>query len=138
MLLNEPTNLLDIAAIEWLEKQLLSYTGALVFITHDRSLLQNVATHIVELDRGQIRTWAGDYERYLVYRVQALAEEARHNALFDKKLDQEDAWIRQGIKARRTRNEGRVRALKALREPRSQRRELIGTAKFSEIGRAHV
>src|SRR5690625_1375331 len=131
LLLDEPTNHLDIAAIEWLEKQLLSYTGALVFITHDRSLLQNVATHIVELDRGQIRTWAGDYERYLVYREQALAEEARHNALFDKKLAQEEAWIRQGIKARRTRNEGRVRALKALRETRSQRRELIGNAKFS-------
>ncbi|MDQ2075573.1 ATP-binding cassette domain-containing protein [Marinimicrobium sp. ABcell2] len=131
LLLDEPTNHLDIAAIEWLENQLLNYTGALVFITHDRSLLQNLATHIAELDRGHLRTWAGDYQRYLVYREQALAEEARHNALFDKKLAREETWIRQGIKARRTRNEGRVRALKALRETRTQRRELIGSAKFS-------
>lgn len=131
LLLDEPTNHLDIAAIDWLEKQLLNFSGALIFITHDRSLLQNLATHIAELDRGHLRTWAGDYRSYLEYREQALAEEARHNALFDKKLAQEEVWIRQGIKARRTRNEGRVRALKALRETRSERRELIGKAKFA-------
>jgi ATP-binding cassette subfamily F protein uup len=131
LLLDEPTNHLDIAAIEWLEKQLLNYNGALVFITHDRSLLQTLATHIAELDRGHLRYWAGDYESFLVYREQALAEEARHNELFDKKLEQEEVWIRQGIKARRTRNEGRVRALKALREVRAQRREQVGKASFN-------
>jgi ABC transport system ATP-binding/permease protein len=131
LLLDEPTNHLDIAAIEWLEKQLLNYNGALVFITHDRSLLQALATHIAELDRGNLRCWAGDYASFLVYREQALVEEARHNELFDKRLAQEEVWIRQGIKARRTRNEGRVRALKALRETRSQRREQVGKANFS-------
>jgi ATP-binding cassette subfamily F protein uup len=131
LLLDEPTNHLDIAAIEWLEKQLLNFNGALVFITHDRSLLQALATHIAELDRGHLRYWEGDYTSFLVYREQALADEARHNELFDKKLAQEEVWIRQGIKARRTRNEGRVRALKALRETRSQRRELVGKANFS-------
>ncbi|MFC3115466.1 ATP-binding cassette domain-containing protein [Cellvibrio fontiphilus] len=131
LLLDEPTNHLDIAVIEWLEKQLLNFNGALVFITHDRSLLQALATHIAELDRGHLRYWEGDYTSFLVYREQALADEARHNELFDKKLAQEEVWIRQGIKARRTRNEGRVRALKALRETRSQRRELVGKANFS-------
>lgn len=131
LLLDEPTNHLDIAAIQWLEKQLLAFTGALVFITHDRALLQNIATHIAELDRGRLRYWSGDYASYLVYREQALADEARHNALFDKKLAQEEVWIRQGIKARRTRNEGRVRALKALREERSRRREQTGAVKLS-------
>jgi ATP-binding cassette subfamily F protein uup len=131
LLLDEPTNHLDIAAIDWLEKQLLNFNGALVFITHDRSLLQALATHIAELDRGNLRYWSGDYASYLVYREQALADEARHNALFDKKLAQEEVWIRQGIKARRTRNEGRVRALKALREVRTERREVIGKANFS-------
>lgn len=131
LLLDEPTNHLDIAAIAWLEKQLLAFNGALVFITHDRALLQSLATHIVELDRGHIRSWAGDYTSYLTYREQALAEEARHNELFDKKLAQEEVWIRQGIKARRTRNEGRVRALKELRNVRSQRRELQGNANFA-------
>ncbi len=131
LLLDEPTNHLDIAAIEWLEKQLLAFNGALIFITHDRSLLQALATHIVELDRGHIRYWQGDYASFLVYREQALADEARHNELFDKKLAQEEVWIRQGIKARRTRNEGRVRALKALREERSQRREVTGKANFT-------
>jgi ATP-binding cassette subfamily F protein uup len=131
LLLDEPTNHLDIAAIEWLEKQLLAFKGALIFITHDRSLLQALATHIAELDRGKLRYWEGDYQSFLVYREQALAEEARHNELFDKKLAQEEVWIRQGIKARRTRNEGRVRALKTLRETRAQRRELVGKASFS-------
>ncbi|WP_331346845.1 ATP-binding cassette domain-containing protein [Cellvibrio sp. UBA7661] len=131
LLLDEPTNHLDIAAIEWLEKQLLNFNGALVFITHDRSLLQTLATHIAELDRGHLRYWEGDYASFLVYREQALAEEARHNELFDKHLAQEEVWIRQGIKARRTRNEGRVRALKALRDVRAQRREQVGKANFS-------
>ncbi|GGY71611.1 ABC transporter ATP-binding protein [Cellvibrio zantedeschiae] len=131
LLLDEPTNHLDIAAIDWLEKQLLNFNGALVFITHDRSLLQTLATHIVELDRGHLRYWSGDYASYLVYREQALAEEARHNELFDKKLAEEEVWIRQGIKARRTRNEGRVRALKELRNVRAERREVIGKANFS-------
>ena len=131
LLLDEPTNHLDIAAIDWLEKQLLNFNGALVFITHDRSLLQTLATHIVELDRGHLRYWSGDYASYLVYREQALAEEARHNELFDKKLAEEEVWIRQGIKARRTRNEGRVRALKELRNVRAERREVIGKANFA-------
>lgn len=131
LLLDEPTNHLDIAAIEWLEKQLLNFNGALVFITHDRSLLQALATHIAELDRGHLRYWEGDYTSFLVYREQALADEARHNELFDKRLAQEEVWIRQGIKARRTRNEGRVRALKALREIRSERREVVGKANFT-------
>lgn len=131
LLLDEPTNHLDIAAIEWLEKQLLAFNGALIFITHDRSLLQALATHIAELDRGHVRYWQGNYESFLVYREQALADEARHNELFDKKLAQEEVWIRQGIKARRTRNEGRVRALKALRVERAQRREVVGKANFA-------
>jgi len=131
LLLDEPTNHLDIAAIDWLEKQLLNFNGALVFITHDRSLLQTLATHIVELDRGHLRYWSGDYASYLVYREQALAEEARHNDLFDKRLAEEEVWIRQGIKARRTRNEGRVRALKELRNVRAERREVIGKANFA-------
>lgn len=126
LLLDEPTNHLDVAAIEWLEKQLLNYNGALVFITHDRSFLQNLATDIADLDRGKLKQWPCDYATFLEYREQALAEEERHNELFDKKLAQEEVWIRQGIKARRTRNEGRVRALKSLREERSQRRERQG------------
>lgn len=131
LLLDEPTNHLDIAAIEWLEKQLLIFNGALIFITHDRSLLQALATHIAELDRGHLRYWQGNYASFLVYREQALADEARHNELFDKRLAQEEVWIRQGIKARRTRNEGRVRALKALRVERAQRREVVGKANFA-------
>ena len=126
LLLDEPTNHLDVAAIEWLEKQLLNYNGALVFITHDRSFLQNLATDIADLDRGKVKQWDCDYATFLDYREQALAEEERHNELFDKKLAQEEVWIRQGIKARRTRNEGRVRALKSLRDERSQRRERQG------------
>lgn len=126
LLLDEPTNHLDVAAIEWLEKQLLNYNGALVFITHDRSFLQNLATDIADLDRGKVKQWDCDYATFLDYREQALVEEERHNELFDKKLAQEEVWIRQGIKARRTRNEGRVRALKSLRDERSQRRERQG------------
>ena len=126
LLLDEPTNHLDVAAIEWLENQLLNFNGALVFITHDRSLLQNLATDIVDLERGKLNQWPGNYETFLAYREQALVEEERHNELFDKRLAQEEVWIRQGIKARRTRNEGRVRALKSMRDERSQRRERQG------------
>ncbi len=131
LLLDEPTNHLDIAAIEWLEKQLLTFSGAIIFITHDRSFLQNLASHIVELDRGHLLSFTGTYKNFLVFKEQALAEEARHNKLFDKRLAEEEVWIRQGIKARRTRNEGRVRALKAMRNERGERRELMGKASFS-------
>ena len=131
LLLDEPTNHLDIEAIQWLEKQLLAFNGAVIFITHDRALLQKLATHIAELDRGNLRYWTGDYQSFLVYREQMLADESRHNELFDKRLAQEEVWIRQGIKARRTRNEGRVRALKALRVERSARREVQGKVSFN-------
>lgn len=131
LLLDEPTNHLDIPAIEWLEGQLQQYRGALVLITHDRRFLQNVVNSIAELDRGHLSVWRGDYRGFLEHREQELAAEERANALFDKKLAQEEAWIRQGIKARRTRNEGRVRALKAMREERSQRRTRVGKASFA-------
>lgn len=130
LLLDEPTNHLDVMAIEWLERQVLDFHGAVVFITHDRALLQSLATDIVELDRGHIRSWHGDYRSFLEFREQQLMEEDRHNALFDKRLAEEETWIRQGIKARRTRNEGRVRALEAMRNERSQRRERQGVAKI--------
>ncbi len=130
LLLDEPTNHLDIPAIEWLEEQLRAFRGALILITHDRRFLQNVVNSIAELDRGHLSLWRGDYRGFLQHREQELAAEERANALFDKKLAQEEAWIRQGIKARRTRNEGRVRALKAMREERSQRRNKVGKATF--------
>ncbi len=130
LLLDEPTNHLDIPAIEWLEEQLKSFRGALILITHDRRFLQNVVNSIAELDRGHLSLWRGDYRGFLQHREQELAAEERANALFDKKLAQEEAWIRQGIKARRTRNEGRVRALKAMRAERSERRERVGKASF--------
>lgn len=126
LLLDEPTNHLDIDAIQWLEDQLLSLNVGLVFITHDRSLLQRLATCIVELDRGQLTSWPGDYQNFLLHKEEMLHAEAKQNAVFDKKLAQEEKWIRQGIKARRTRNEGRVRALESLREIRSKRREVTG------------
>ncbi|MGV6858301.1 MAG: ATP-binding cassette domain-containing protein [bacterium] len=121
LLLDEPTNHLDIEAIAWLEEFVSGYQGALIFITHDRTFLQNLATRIIELDRGQLTSWPGDYENYLRRKEEREAEEAIHNAHFDKKLAQEEVWIRQGIKARRTRNEGRVRALKVMREERGER-----------------
>ncbi|OMH38731.1 ATP-binding cassette domain-containing protein [Motiliproteus sp. MSK22-1] len=130
LLLDEPTNHLDITTIRWLEQQLLDYSGTLIFITHDRSFLQRLATRIVELDRGRLVAWDGNYESFLEYRERMFADEERQNALFDKRLAQEEVWIRQGIKARRTRNEGRVRALKALRMERAQRREQQGKASF--------
>ncbi len=135
LLLDEPTNHLDIGAIAWLEDALLNFTGAVLFITHDRAFLQNLATRILELDRGHLIDWNGDYASFLEHKEQQLAAEETANALFDKKLAQEEVWIRQGIKARRTRNEGRVRELKALRVERSQRRERQGSANIS-IGAA--
>ncbi|MEZ5523850.1 MAG: ATP-binding cassette domain-containing protein [Pseudomonadales bacterium] len=131
LLLDEPTNHLDIPAIEWLEEQLKSFRGALVVITHDRAFLQQTANQIIELDRGRLRQWEGSYQGFLKLREQQLAAEERANELFDKKLAEEEVWIRQGIKARRTRNEGRVRALKAMREERQERREQVGKANIS-------
>lgn len=130
LLLDEPTNHLDIPAIEWLEKNLQDFRGAMVLVTHDRAFLQKVVNAIVELDRGHLYEFEGTYERFLRFREEQLASEEKANQLFDKKLAQEEVWIRQGIKARRTRNEGRVRALKALRAERSQRREQVGKASF--------
>lgn len=131
LLLDEPTNHLDIAAIQWLEDYLLSSNVGLVFITHDRALLQRLATRIIELDRGQLTSWPGDYQNFLLRKAEMLHAEAKQHAEFDKKLAQEEKWIRQGIKARRTRNEGRVRALEAMRLERSKRREVEGKITFS-------
>ena len=130
LLLDEPTNHLDIAVIEWLETFLAEFKGAIVFISHDRAFIHKVATRIVDLDRGKVTSWPGNYDEYLVGKEEWLRVEALQQAEFDKKLAQEEAWIRQGIKARRTRNEGRVRALKALRRERQDRRELQGNAKL--------
>lgn len=129
LLLDEPTNHLDIESIVWLEKFLLDWRGSLLFISHDRVFLQKLATRIVEIDRGQLTDWPGDYPTYVARKQKALEDEDKENALFDKKLAQEEIWIRQGIKARRTRNEGRVRALEALRRERSERRDVSGSAK---------
>jgi ATP-binding cassette subfamily F protein uup len=126
LLLDEPTNHLDIDAITWLEDMMLDFDGALLFISHDRAFVRRLATRIVELDRGQLRGWPGNYDDYILQKRAALEVEAKHAALFDKKLAQEEVWIRQGVEARRTRNEGRVRALKQLRIQRSERRERIG------------
>ncbi|MHA6205202.1 ATP-binding cassette domain-containing protein [Dyella soli] len=131
LLLDEPTNHLDVEAIDWLEGFLRQFDGSIIFITHDRSFLRALATRIVEIDRGQLTDWPGDYDNYLRRREERLHAEAQANALFDKKLAQEEVWIRQGIKARRTRNEGRVRALKALRVERAQRRELSGNVRMT-------
>jgi ATP-binding cassette subfamily F protein uup len=126
LLLDEPTNHLDIDAITWLEDMMLEFEGALLFISHDRAFVRRLATRIVELDRGQLRVWPGTYDDYVLLKRAALDVEAKHAALFDKKLAQEEVWIRRGVEARRTRNEGRVRALKQLRIERSERRERIG------------
>lgn len=131
LLLDEPTNHLDIEAIQWLEEYLLSCKIGLVFITHDRSLLQRLATRILELDRGQLTSWPGDYQNFLLRKEEMLHAEEKQNADFDKKLAIEEKWIRQGIKARRTRNEGRVRALESLRLQRSKRREQEGKVNLS-------
>lgn len=130
LLLDEPTNHLDIENIEWLEQFFIKYSGTLLFITHDRVFLRKVASRIVELDRGNLTNFGCDYASYLKRRQDFLDEQERHNALFDKKLAQEEVWIRQGIKARRTRNEGRVAKLKDLRKQRQARREVIGNVKI--------
>ncbi len=126
LLLDEPTNHLDIDAITWLEELMSEFAGALVFVSHDRAFVRRLATRVVDLDRGQLREWSGDYDTYVLQKRAALDAEARQAALFDKKLAQEEVWIRQGVEARRTRNEGRVRALKQLRIERRDRRELLG------------
>ncbi|MBS0487917.1 MAG: ATP-binding cassette domain-containing protein, partial [Proteobacteria bacterium] len=131
LLLDEPTNHLDVAAIQWLEEFLRAAPFSLVFVTHDRSFLRALATRIVEIDRGQVTSWPGDYDNYLRRREERLHAQNMENARFDKKLAAEEMWIRQGIKARRTRNEGRVRALQAMRRERAQRREQSGTARMT-------
>ncbi|MGB5324280.1 MAG: ATP-binding cassette domain-containing protein [Pseudomonadales bacterium] len=130
LLLDEPTNHLDISTIEWLEHVVRGYRGSVVFITHDRNFLQQLATRIIEIDRGKIIDWPGNYQKFLRLKEQAIREEEQQNALFDKKLAQEEAWIREGIKARRTRNEGRVRTLEKMREARSQRIKRQGKARI--------
>ena len=134
LLLDEPTNHLDIESIAWLEEFLKNYGGSVVFVTHDRQFLRNLATRIIEIDRGQVTSWPGDYDNFLRRREERLHAEAQANALFDKKLAQEEVWIRQGIKARRTRNEGRVTALKAMRRERAERREQQGNVKLAAAG----
>lgn len=131
LLLDEPTNHLDIPTIVWLEQQLRSFRGAIVLITHDRRFLQAIANRIGELDRGLLSVWDGNYRDFLRHRVEQLAAEETANALFDKKLAQEEVWIRQGIKARRTRNEGRVRRLEAMRNERAARRQQTGKANIN-------
>jgi ATP-binding cassette subfamily F protein uup len=138
LLLDEPTNHLDISAITWLEEFLAGWPGTLLFITHDRAFLQRLATRIIEIDRGKLRDFPGDYSSYLERKEALLASEDRQNALFDKKLAQEEVWIRQGVKARRTRNEGRVRALQRMRVERAERRGRTGQARMAiqEAGRS--
>jgi ATP-binding cassette subfamily F protein uup len=135
LLLDEPTNHLDLSSIQWLEQRIVSWPGAVLFITHDRAFLQRLATRIIEIDRGKLVSWPGNYRDYLRRKADAIEEEERHNAEFDRKLAEEEAWIRQGIKARRTRNEGRVRALLELREIRAQRVKRPGSARIT-IGEA--
>jgi ATP-binding cassette subfamily F protein uup len=130
LLLDEPTNHLDIESIRWVEDFLLRYGGTLIFVTHDRVFLERLATRIVELDRGTLHDWACDYPTFLKRREEVLNAESRQNALFDKRLAQEEVWIRKGVEARRTRNEGRVRALKSMREARQRRRERSGQARM--------
>ena len=130
LLLDEPTNHLDIESIRWLEDYLLRWDGTLIFVTHDRTFLARLATRIVEVDRARLFDWSCDYPTFLLRKEDALAGEERQAALFDKRLAEEEVWIRKGIQARRTRNEGRVRALKAMREERSERRDRTGSAKL--------
>ncbi|NCA81786.1 MAG: ATP-binding cassette domain-containing protein [Opitutae bacterium] len=138
LLLDEPTNHLDVESIEWLENFLQRFPGAILFVTHDRAFLRRVATRIAELDRGQLRSWACGYDQFLERKAAALEDEERQNAVFDKKLAQEEVWLRKGVKARRTRNEGRVRELMKLRSERAARRELSGPvrATLQESGRS--
>lgn len=133
LLLDEPTNHLDISTIEWLEHMIKGFQGSVVFITHDRSFLQKIATRIIEIDRGLMVSWPGNYQNYLMLKDKANEDEDTQNKLFDKRLSEEEDWIRQGVKARRTRNEGRVRALESMREEYGQRLKRQGKAKF-EIG----
>ena len=135
LLLDEPTNHLDIPAIEWLEEFLLGFKGTLLFVSHDRTFVQKLATRIIELDRGKLSSWQGTFQQYQERKQAALDAEAQQAALFDKRLADEEVWIRQGVKARRTRNEGRVRRLEAMREEFKQRRNLQGKVK-AEIGQA--
>jgi len=130
LLLDEPTNHLDIEAITWLESFLADYRGAVMFVTHDRAFLQRLATRIVELDRGALTSWPGDYTAYLRGKDESLANEAVQQEKFDKKLVEEEIWLRQGVKARRTRNEGRVRALMAMRAERAARRDQMGNVRL--------
>ena len=130
LLLDEPTNHLDVEAIEWLEAFLLDYAGAVVFVTHDRAFLERLATRIVELDRGRLTSWAGDYATFVRKKEEWLVNEVNQQEKFDKRLAQEEAWLRQGIKARRTRDEGRVKALMALRVERAARREQPGRVRL--------
>ena len=130
LLLDEPTNHLDIDAIMWLEDFLANYAGAVMFVTHDRAFLQRIATRVIELDRGRLTSWPGDYATFLRKKEEWLANEVLQQDKFDKKLAEEEAWLRQGVKARRTRNEGRVKALLAMREERAARREQMGTVKM--------
>ena len=130
LLLDEPTNHLDIDSIQWLESFLLTFPCSLLFISHDRSFIRSLSTRVIDLDRGNLSDWPGDYENYLRRKQESLDAEDKQNALFDKKLAQEEVWIRQGIKARRTRNEGRVRALEALRKERSVRRNQVGKVRL--------
>ncbi len=131
LLLDEPTNHLDLASIEWLEGLLVGWPTTLVFVTHDRAFLRRIATRIIEIDRGRLFDWACDYDAFCQRKEEALAAEEKQSGLFDKRLAEEERWIRQGVKARRTRNEGRVRALKAMRGERQARREREGTAKLA-------
>ncbi|GAA0825078.1 MAG: ATP-binding cassette domain-containing protein [Marinomonas sp.] len=131
LLLDEPTNHLDVPTIEWMEQQLQQFRGLILFITHDRRFLEKLANRIIELDRGNLISFSGNINEFLVFKEKMLEEEERANALFDKRLAEEEVWIRQGIKARRTRNEGRVRALKALRVERSERINRQGNAKMA-------
>ncbi len=131
LLLDEPTNHLDIEAISWMEDFLLRYAGSVLFVTHDRMFLRKLATRTVELDRGRLTDWGCDYDTFQKRRQAEIEIEAGHWERFDKKLDREEAWIRQGVKARRTRNEGRVRELEKLREARRARRELIGSVRMN-------
>jgi ATP-binding cassette subfamily F protein uup len=131
LLLDEPTNHLDIAAIEWLEGVMLGFRGALLFVSHDRAFVNRLATRVVELDRGQLSSWPGNYDDFVAKKALQLEIEAKANAHFDKRLAQEEVWIRKGVEARRTRNEGRVRALKAMREERRARRDRIGQAELA-------
>jgi ATP-binding cassette subfamily F protein uup len=130
LLLDEPTNHLDIEAIEWLEAFLTEFTGALVFVTHDRAFLSRLATRVVELDRGHLTSWPGDYATFVAKKEAATEAEVVANEKFDKRLAQEEVWLRRGVKARRTRDEGRVRALMAMREERARRRPLAGNVRL--------